>query len=382
MVNHKPLPLPSPLGRRPEGENIYIMNMLKYKSYIASGTLYFALCTLFVGCSGDDLEQYAQHADNANEIGFMPRTENVTRSTYSPNNPHPATMGAFGFYNLSSDTWKEPANRIFSDQKVSFADGIWTYSPVKYWPEYSGYDSFDFFGYMPYSGSASFGYNAGIYTLSFPVTLNTTNIKEGTNLPLICNVPHHKNAPGQIVNFDMDQTMTGFQLKFKLGAKMSKVREFEITKVVVSGTLPYKGKISRAYQFKENKWESASILWSDVESQTMSLNIANNDEDLNAVSLTLNDNDFHEWGKPFFAIPVKSFMPTIKVTYNVKVANNGTVTRENVTNSIIFNENNFAKLKTQDLTPGKINSLEIAIVPDHLYILADEDQYIGYLVME
>ena len=51
------------------------MNMLKYKSYIASGTLYFALCTLFVGCSGDDLEQYAQHADNANEIGFMPRTE-------------------------------------------------------------------------------------------------------------------------------------------------------------------------------------------------------------------------------------------------------------------------------------------------------------------
>ena len=114
----------------------------------------------------------------------------------------------------------------------------------------------------------------------------------------------------------------------------------------------------------------------------MSLNIANNDEDLNAVSLTLNDNDFHEWGKPFFAIPVKSFMPTIKVTYNVKVANNGTVTRENVTNSIIFNENNFAKLKTQDLTPGKINSLEIAIVPDHLYILADEDQYIGYLVME
>ena len=114
----------------------------------------------------------------------------------------------------------------------------------------------------------------------------------------------------------------------------------------------------------------------------MSLNIANNDEDLNAVSLTLNDNDFHEWGKPFFAIPVKSFMPTISVTYNVKVANNGTVTRENVTKTIIFNKDNFANLKKQGLMPGKINSLEIAIVPDHLYILADEDQYIGYFVME
>ena len=360
------------------------MNMLKYKSYIANGTMCIVLCTLFLACSGDDLEQYAQRADNANEIGFMPRTENVTRSTYSPDNPHPATMGAFGFHDLDRYTFDNPElpNKIFFNQKVSYVDGFWEYSPVRYWPEYSAYDSFDFLGYMPYNRDASFGYQAGFYTLSFAANLSATNMIEGTDLPLICNVPHHKNAPGQIVNFDMDQTMTGFQLKFKLGAKMSKVREFEITKVVVTGTLPYKGKISRAYEFKENKWESAPIVWSDVESKSITLTIANNDEDLNAVSLTLDDNDFHEWGKPFFAIPVKSFTPTIKVTYNVKVAKNGTVTRENVTNTIVFNENNFAKLKTQGLTPGKINSLEIAIVPDHLYILADEDQYIGYLVME
>ena len=216
----------------------------------------------------------------------------------------------------------------------------------------------------------------------FAANLNETNMIEGTNLPLICNEPHHKNAPGQIVNFDMDQTMTGFQLKFKLGEKMSKVREFEITKVVVSGTIPYKGKITRSYQFKEGKWEFEPLEWSDVVSKSMSLNIVNKDEDLNAVSLTLADNEFHEWGSPFFAIPVESFTPTISVTYNVKVADNGTVTRENVTNKIVFNKDNFANLKKTGLTPGKINSLEIAIVPDHLYILADEDQYIGYLVME
>ena len=378
MVNKWPLPPPSPVGRELEGEK-YIMNMLNYKSYITNGAMCIVLCTLFVACSGDDLEQYAQRADNANEIGFMPKAENVTRSTYSQ---HPSTMGVFGYHDLSSITIDKPANRIFSNQIVSYVEGKWSYTPTKYWPEYSSYDSFDFLGYMPYNGSASFSYQSTIYTLSFAANLNETNMIEGTNLPLICNVPHHKNAPGEIVDFKMDQTMTGFQLNFKLGAKMSQVREFEITKVVVSGDIPYKGKISRSYVIKDKKWESAPIVWSDVESKSMSLNIVNKDEDLNAVSLTLADNEFHEWGSPFFAIPVESFTPTISVTYNVKVADNGTVTREKVTNKIIFNKDNVANLRKTGLTPGKINSLEIAIVPDHLYILADQDQYIGYLVME
>ena len=334
------------------------------------------------GCSGDDLEQYAQRADNADEIGFMPKTENVTRSTYSQNNPHPATMGVFGYHDLSEATIKNASNRIFFNKQVSYVDGIWAYSPTKYWPEYSSYDSFDFIGYMPYTSSASFGYQAGIYTLSFNASLTETNMKEGTDLPLICNKLHHKNAPGEIVNFYMDQTITGFQLKFKLGEKMSRVREFEITKVVVSGDIPYQGKISRSYEFKNGDWKSESIVWSDIESKSISLNIANKDKNNNAVSLTLADYDFHEWGTPFYAIPVESFMPTISVTYNVKVADNGTFTREKVTNKIIFNKDNFANLRKTGLTPGKINSLEIAIVPDHLYILADQDQYIGYLVME
>ena len=230
-------------------------NMCISKNILPFGKAWlgFLLLPFMVACSGDDLEQYAQRADNANEIGFLPKTENVTRSSYSLDNPHPDNMGVFGYHDLSSNTIDKAANRIFSNQKVSYADGVWTYTPVKYWPEYSSYDSFDFLGYMPYTSTATFSYLAGIYTLSFNATLDAEkNMAKGADLPLICNLPHHKNAPGQIVNFDMDQTMTGFQLKFKLGAKMSKVREFEITKVVVSGTLPYKGKISRAYELR--KW--------------------------------------------------------------------------------------------------------------------------------
>ena len=349
----------------------------------------FLLLPFMVACSGDDLEQYAQRADNANEIGFLPKTENVTRATYSLDNPHPATMGVFGYFDLDENTITKGNYTIFKNKQVNYqeqGDWSWTYSPVRYWPEFSSANDFDFFGYMPYVSGATLTYYDKGYTLSFNAALSVENIKEGTNLPLICNQPHHKDAPGEIVNFDMDQTTTGFQLKFKLGTRMSNVRDFEITRVQVIGQIPSKGKVSRTYicdddgnwvldpQLLEKKHD---IKWSDVTTQNMALQIANE-----GGSLTLSDDEFHEWGNPFFVIPVESFAPTIRVTYNVKVADNGTVTRENVMKTIVFNKDNFANLKKQGLMPGKINSLEIAIVPDHLYILADEDQYIGYLVME
>ena len=375
--------------------------MLKYKSYIANGTMCIVLCTLFVACSGDDLEQYAQRADNANEIVFLPKTENVTRATYSLDNPHPATMGVFGYFDLDGIHVAQDEFTIFKNKKVDYkeqGEWSWKYSPVRYWPEFSSANNFDFFGYMPYisaypANSANPGatltyYDKG-YTLSFYATLTARNMIDGTNLPLICHMPHHKDAPGEIVNFDMDQTTTGFQLKFKLGTKMSNVRDFEITKVIVKGDIPTAGKVSRTYICDDDgNWISSNpelvdprynITWSDVTTSNTSFEI------VNAGGLTLSDDKFHEWGKPFFAIPVKSFVPTINVTYNVRVADseNKTITRQGVTKSIIFNEDNFANLKkTGGLKPGKLNSLEIAIVPDHLYILADDDQYIGYLEIE
>lgn len=372
--------------------------MLKYKSYIANGTMCIVLCTLFVACSGDDLEQYAQRADNANEIVFLPKTENVTRAKYSLDNPHPATMGVFGYFDLDGNHVTQGDYTIFKNKKVDYqkqGEWSWTYSPVRYWPEFSSATDFDFFGYMPYISAnpnntaepgATLTYFDKGYTLSFYATLTARNMLDGTNLPLICSQPHHKDAPGEIVNFDMDQTTTGFQLKFKLGTKMSNVRDFEITKVIVSGDIPTAGKVSRTYICDDDgNWildpvlleKKHDIKWSDVTpTPNTAFQIANE-----GGNLTLSDDKFHEWGKPFYAIPVESFTPTIKVTYNVRVADseNKTITREGVTKSIIFNEANFTNLKKNKLKPGKLNSLEIAIVPDHLYILADDDQYIGYL---
>ena len=350
---------------------------------IGKAWLGYLLLPLMVGCSGDDLEQYAQRADNANEIGFMLKSENMTRS-YSLDNPHPATMGAFGYHDLSDTNMKKDGYVIFDNTEVTYNEGEWTYEPTKFWPEYSAFTSFDFFGYMPYNSSATFKGFGNIYTLSFDATLNDASMLEGKDAPLICNMPHHKDAPGEIVRFDMDQTLTSFQLKFKLGAKMSQVREFEITKVTISGKFPYKGDITRTYTFDEeqNTWaSSSSIVWSNVKlmNKEKTLEIKNESGNL---TLDYEQKDFQNWGTPFYAIPVAEFTPTISVTYNVRVADKRTITRENVTNTIIFNEDNFANLKKWALKPGKLNTLEIAIVPDHLYILADDDQYIGYLVLQ
>ena len=232
------------------------------KNILPSGKAWlgFLLLPFMVACSGDDLEQYAQRADNANEIGFLPKTENVTRATYSLDNPHPATMGVFGYFDLDENTITKGNYTIFKNKQVNYqeqGDWSWTYSPVRYWPEFSSANDFDFFGYMPYVSGATLTYFDKGYTLSFNAALSVENIKEGTNLPLICNQPHHKDAPGEIVNFDMDQTTTGFQLKFKLGTRMSNVRDFEITRVQVIGQIPDKGKVSRTYTCNEDgTWKS------------------------------------------------------------------------------------------------------------------------------
>ena len=151
-------------------------------------------------------------------------------------------------------------------------------------------------------------------------------------------------------------------------------------KVEISGSLPVNGRVSRTYTFKESCWTQEPIVWT-ISPLTGTKNV-NFEVPNNGGTLTLKDDTFHEWGTPFYAIPVSNFEPKITVTYNVKVDTDGTVTRENVTNQIVFNKETFANLKKQALTPGKLNDLEIAIVPDHLYVLADADQYIGYLVME
>lgn len=349
---------------------------------MANCKLYIALLSapFIAACSGDDLEQYAQRPDNAGEIGFVLKTENVTR-TYNMENPHPETMGVYGFHDLSDVNMDRDGFRMFDNTKVSYADNAWSYENTKYWADYSEYNSFDFFGYMPRAVSASFVYSGdNSYTLSFTAKVDETVMQTGENAPLICNLPNHKDFPGDIVNFNMDQTLTGFQLKFKLGTKMSKVRDFEITKVEISGLLPVNGRVSRTYTFKESCWTQEPIVWT-ISPLTGTKNV-NFEVPNNGGTLTLKDDTFHEWGTPFYAIPVSNFEPKITVTYNVKVDTDGTVTRENVTNEIVFNKENFANLKKQALTPGKLNDLEIAIVPDHLYVLADADQYIGYLVME
>ena len=41
------------------------------------------------------------------------------------------------------------AEKIFDNQEVDRVGDAWTYSPLKYWADYTSFKTFDFFGYMP-----------------------------------------------------------------------------------------------------------------------------------------------------------------------------------------------------------------------------------------
>ncbi|MBO6234060.1 MAG: hypothetical protein J6N43_01380, partial [Prevotella sp.] len=58
-----------------------------------------------------------------------------------------------------------------------------------------------------------------------------------------------------------------------------------------------------------------------------------------------------------------------------------TTTRENITNTIQFSESFFTNY-TEGGAVGKLNKITVQIEPKYLYVLADADQRIGYLLVE
>jgi hypothetical protein len=91
-----------------------------------------------------------------------------------------------------------------------------------------------------------------------------------------------------------------------------------------------------------------------------------------------------QWGANFYAIPSAEFQPTITVKYDVTVQDEDKkyiTTRRDITSKIVFSELNFPSYIAGG-SIGQINPITIKIVPDYLYVLADADQRIGYLVLE
>lgn len=375
--------------------------MKKRSTYI----LLSLLTLLFASCQNEDL---VPDSEGSGKIMFSVDAEQLkTRAAegyedYTTTN-RPDNMGVWGFADLASSSKipSDAANTIFSNQKVTYADSKWTYTPAKYWAGYASLAPFDFFGYMPQTGGATITQSGDAYTLSLPVTIANGNGVTTNETALICHTPYHTELINQTIPFQMDQTLTGFRLEFKLGDKMDEIRDFIIKKVEIlsdDAMAATSGTVSRTYTRtiynNVTTWTAGDISWSFTKNTgtpvTKTLQIGADGD-----TIVLNDNKtFHAWKSNFYAIPTTGFTPTIRVTYDVTL--NGTlsedgktytpsttVTRTDAISTIKLCNANFPKyVETTAGSIGKITTVQIKIVPSYLYVLADDDLDSGYIVIK
>ncbi len=413
-----------------------------------------ALTLALVGCSNDDFLTVSDELKAQQELEEQAKTvltfsmgagELISKASTNYRAWHtgdPTSFGAYGIYNqvtsIPTDFFNNQEVQREEDPEV-FSWSRWKYSPLKYWADYTWCETFDFFAYMPYQASdtseseeaqngaklelekvTGVGTGTGIdtlkATLSFVVTLKDAerdtivavldSIADGTHNPLICRTPVHKTKAGEVINYQMDQTLAGFSLKFILGDKMSNIRDFVIKEVKITGaqnTIPVGGVVSRTYKYplkSESAWTADDITWSNIVKNTDKAKATEipfvdytaeigkegiYDADNRTLRIGFSDAGMErQWGANFYAIPSAEFQPTIMVKYDVTVQDEDKkyiTTRRDITSKIVFSELNFPSYIAGG-SIGQINPITIKIVPDYLYVLADADQRIGYLVLE
>lgn len=378
-----------------------------------------ALTLALVGCSNEDFLTTA--SDETKVMSFSIGSGISELKSKAPAEGYrawqtgdPTTFGAYGIYNQNIDSKAQ----LFDNQLVSTTDGTtWTYSPLKFWAGYTWCESFDFFGYMPKMATddsdpeeprngVKLEKDGNEYTLSFPVELANSVTSDVATAPLICAAPVHKTKVGETINFQMDQVLTGFNLKFTLGTEMSDLRDFVIKEVKITGAadvLPYKGLVSRTYTYNPSAgtWTAGDVTWSNIEKKGSAIDYSvpyvNNGSAEESTTIMYDDEErtlrigytnrevttTGKWGADFFAIPSAEFKPYISVKYDVQVMNEDgtyTTTRENITNTIQFYDGYFSAY-TEGGAVDKLNTITVQIVPQFLYVLADADQRIGQLVV-
>lgn len=402
------------------------------KKFLNIVTPFIILLAILTACESNDMP--IQHADNYAYISFSAKTEKTLTRT----NPyeaydaakHPATMGVFGYYSSTSHPKLDADNSIYNNEPVSYNSTTenWTATSRKRWNEYLGKaTSFHFFAYMPKvddakvieekSDAPSSTSTSRTFTLSFPFAMTPNPvIFDIKKAPIICAQPQSREGMDaqkteyifdRVVNFQFDQTLTGYRLLFKLDTKMGAVRQFRIKGVTLSGKLATSGTVSRSYTWDVTKkqWTQGAIEWKEGDINYTAYTVTapfeipykDNKDDTNTTSSAfenatksiLLDNsikDYTQWGAAFYTIPDKNFTPTIKVTYDVVFKGEKqqeVITRKGVTSAIELNEKNFESLKNQKQgVTAMIYPIRILIQPRYLYVLADEDAYTGHLLID
>ncbi|MCQ2220814.1 MAG: hypothetical protein MJZ12_05440 [Prevotella sp.] len=329
------------------------------------------------GCSSDVAEVYPDGSDEirismGRSFSLLADPESGYRSWNRTIDP--TTMGVIATTNSESifnnASFSAPAQE--SETEWIANDG-----KKKYWLDYSSATSLDFFAYMPHIAGATLDGTGSSRTLTLPGVPGILGTSEKPYL-VIASPLHFSSAYGNTSSLalKMDQLMTCLCFQFMLGADMSTLRTFKITKVKVS-EIPASATVKQTYTF-DGSWTKGSMTLKSVSADKTYTEITNTD----GIRIGYNNNPskFTVYPGNFYMLPFdfSQVTPQIDVTYDV-YDEDGYKTRSAVS-TILLNKTNFPTL-SQMQSAHRI-PIKIKIVPDNLYILSDADQSIaGYLVV-
>lgn len=146
------------------------------KSMKATNLWTMAMAALLTaGCSQNEITDISPDASPA--VGFSVYATAQSRGTITDNSTsgtgikNTTGFGALAYYTEQSN-WSNTGSfspNFMYNQQVKWATNVWTYTPVKYWPNTEG-DKISFFAYAPYESSPSSGTSKGVVLSSYTAT--------------------------------------------------------------------------------------------------------------------------------------------------------------------------------------------------------------------
>lgn len=189
-----------------------------------------------VSCSSDDLDSFSDNSSKNEAIsfdGYLGRSAvavNGSRgSVETANTLKTNGFGVFGRYNAGAGQTSDPD--FFKNQKVTYCNKKWTYSPLKYWPTNG---QIDFLAYAPYDSEQKLIENS---KLAFEVKPTATEQKDLLWANATGKITENfEGTTKEKVKFQFHHALSRLGYTVKLSGDYSSNATFTLKKITLAGS--------------------------------------------------------------------------------------------------------------------------------------------------
>ena len=328
-----------------------------YKKFFM-GIAAVAALTL-VSCSSEDLNSLSDNSSKNEAIsfdGYLGRSAVAVNGSRGSVLDKPALQGlaeGFGvFGNYKEANGQEFGANLFDNQKVTYSDTKWTYSPLKFWPTQG---HIDFLAYAPYDSKYDNKVSKDNQKLEFIVNSDITAQKDLLWANAVNQTKDNISSTGKKVKFHFYHALSRLGYTVKLygnGDYSSNKATFTVNKITLAGSSD--GTSKNAFYKKGTidlaQANDASTLW---DTSLSSANGAKQNFDL-VSSDQLLDKDGINSGKNYLFVIPQDFSGTDELYVYVKYTINYTDGTPSVTNTV------YKKLTT-NFKQGKAYMLNLTL---------------------